>query len=147
MLTFSRSNSYLWQTQKRRLLPHVLSYLDIKVAEAFSFGSKVIVTPILLQCGWALLSMRQDFRLGSLLEDMFVNLGQNSKEPTKEFLTLYDLQARGLITLGENKKAVAVLEQVVKIKETTLAEDHPKRLTSQHTLASAYKANRQVKRQ
>jgi hypothetical protein len=43
------------------------------------------------------------------------------------------------------KEAVALLEQVVEIKEATLAADHPSRLASQHGLALAYRANGQVK--
>lgn len=33
----------------------------------------------------------------------------------------------------------------VKMREQTLAEDHPSRLTSEHVLASTYQANGQVK--
>src|SRR6266480_3266558 len=46
---------------------------------------------------------------------------------------------------GQVKEAVSLLEQVVKIREQTLAEDHPDRLASQHALAIAYGANGQVK--
>jgi Tfp pilus assembly protein PilF len=35
---------------------------------------------------------------------------------------------------------------VVSIREKTLAEEHPHRLTSQHTLASAYEVDGQIKR-
>ena len=40
---------------------------------------------------------------------------------------------------------MSLLEQVVKIQEHTLAEDHLDQLTSQHTLVGAYKENGQVK--
>jgi hypothetical protein len=43
------------------------------------------------------------------------------------------------------KEAVELLEHVVKVRETTLAENHPGRLASQHALAGAYQANGQVK--
>ncbi|KAF7505310.1 hypothetical protein GJ744_001013 [Endocarpon pusillum] len=46
---------------------------------------------------------------------------------------------------GQVKEALSLLEQVVKISEQTLAEDHPDRLASQHELARAYKANGQIK--
>ncbi|KFY25556.1 hypothetical protein V493_04584, partial [Pseudogymnoascus sp. VKM F-4281 (FW-2241)] len=46
---------------------------------------------------------------------------------------------------GQVKEAVELLQQVVKIREATLAEDHPDRLSSQHVLAGAYEANGQVK--
>ena len=38
-----------------------------------------------------------------------------------------------------------LLEHVVKVGDTTLAENHPSRLATQHVLASAYQANGQVK--
>jgi hypothetical protein len=46
---------------------------------------------------------------------------------------------------GLVKKAVELLEAVVKAEET-LAADHPSRLASQHALAIAYLADRQVQR-
>jgi tetratricopeptide (TPR) repeat protein len=46
---------------------------------------------------------------------------------------------------GQVKEAVLLLEQIVTIKEQTLAEDHPNRLASQHELAGAYQANGEVK--
>ena len=101
-------------------------------------ASKAVITPILLECGWELLNMRQDSRLGSLIQDTFLELGQNPDEPSEEFLPLYDLQARSLMNLGRNKEAVALLEQVVKISETTQPKTHPDRLASQHVLAGAY---------
>ncbi|OBT39283.1 hypothetical protein VE00_10598 [Pseudogymnoascus sp. WSF 3629] len=145
VLALSRFNIHIWRTQERRLLPHIQSFLDSKINRAFSLGPKAIVIPILLKCGWTLLDMRQDSKLGRLLKDIFVELGKKPEELSKEFLPLYDLQARSLVNLGHNKRAVELLEQVVKIKEATLAEDHPSRLASQHELAIAYQANGQVK--
>ncbi|KAF4458823.1 Nephrocystin-3 [Fusarium albosuccineum] len=52
---------------------------------------------------------------------------------------------RCLVTDGRIPDAVELLEHVVAIRETTLAENHPSRLTSQHELAGAYKANGQIK--
>jgi tetratricopeptide (TPR) repeat protein len=144
ILGFSRSNTRMWQEQERRLLPHILSYLDIEVKKAFGFASKAVVTPLVLKCGEALLNMRQDSRLGRLIQDTFLELGQTLTEPLEEFLPLYELQARSLMDLGKNKEAVALLEQVVKIRETTQAETHPDRLNLQHVLAIAYQANGQV---
>jgi tetratricopeptide (TPR) repeat protein len=45
---------------------------------------------------------------------------------------------------GQVKEAVALLEHVVAVQQV-LAEDHPRRLASQHVLARAYQANGQVK--
>ena len=99
------------------------------------FGPEAIIVPILLKCGWALLDMRQDSRLSNLLEDMFIKLSKNPEEASKKSLPLYYLQARSLSNIRKNKKAVALLEQVVAIKGTTLAETHPSRVASQRALA------------
>ena len=145
VLGFSRSNNYLWQAQERRLLPHIQSYLNINVKKAFSFATEATILPITLKCGWALLQMRQDSLLGRLLQDVFSQLSLISDQLSEEFLPLYDLQSRSLSNLGKSKEAVAILEQVVEIRQATLAEDHPARLNSQHELAMAYRANGQIK--
>ncbi|OBT53876.1 hypothetical protein VE04_06248 [Pseudogymnoascus sp. 24MN13] len=135
VLGFSHFNTSLWQTQDRRLLPHVLSYLDVKVKKVFDLASKEITTPIFLQCGWALLAMRQDTRLSQLIQDTFSELGQKVDEPSEDFLPLYDLQARSLIHLGRHEAARALLEQVIIIQETTLPKTHPDTLTTMSNLA------------
>ncbi|KAL9117774.1 MAG: hypothetical protein Q9187_005686 [Circinaria calcarea] len=144
VLALSRSNRHMWRTRERRLLPHIQSYLDIEIRRVLTFGTDATIIPILLQCGWALLKMRQDSRLGRVLDDMFVELKKNPEEVSAECLPLYELQARSLFNLGKSKRAVELLKQVVKIEET-LAVDHPDRLASQHALARAYKSNGQVK--
>ncbi|RYN52006.1 hypothetical protein AA0117_g13375 [Alternaria alternata] len=45
---------------------------------------------------------------------------------------------------GQVHKAVPLLQHVVKVREKTLAAEHPDRLRSQHALAIAYQADRQV---
>ncbi|KAH8674828.1 hypothetical protein BGZ60DRAFT_279597 [Tricladium varicosporioides] len=144
ILALSRADSAMWQKQERRLLPHLQSYLDIEIKRAFDFGSKALVIPILLKCGWVLLAMRQDLKLSSLLKEVFIEIGKSPNKPLKEFLPLYDLQARSLSNMGKSQMAVNLLEQVVQIHKTTLAETHPNRLASLHVLASAYQANGQV---
>jgi hypothetical protein len=89
--------------------------------------------------------MRQDIKLSYLLEDIFSELSKHPEKPSKESLPLYNLQARSLLNTKKSKKVVVLLEQVVKIKETTLAEDHPSRLASQYILAIVYEVNRQIK--
>jgi hypothetical protein len=143
MLALSRTDSTLWQDHERSLLPHLQSYLDVEMRSELS-GRGALVIPILLKCGWALLDMRQDLRLSQLLEDIFSELRRDPKKASKEFLPLYSLQARSLSNLGQSQTAVNLLEQVVEIGATTLAETHPHRLASQHALAIAYRDNGQV---
>jgi tetratricopeptide (TPR) repeat protein len=45
---------------------------------------------------------------------------------------------------GQVRKAVALLEHVVEVREKTLAAEHPDRLASQQVLAMAYRADGQV---
>jgi tetratricopeptide (TPR) repeat protein len=135
VLGLSRSNPRMWQTQERRLFPHVLSYLDLKVTKAFDLASKTIIISILLECGWALLGMRQDTRLSQLLQDMFLELRQKPDKPSEDLLPLYDLQARSLINLGRNKAAKELLEKVIRIRETTQPKTHPDTLTTMSNLA------------
>ena len=135
ILGFSRSNTRIWQTQERHLLPHFLSYSDLKVKKAFDFASKTVITSILLRCGWALLDMRQDRRLGQLLGDMFLELRQKPDKPSEDLLPLYDLQASSLLALGRNEAARGLLEQLLRMRQTTQPKTHPFMLTTMSNLA------------
>ncbi|KAM3068017.1 hypothetical protein ACMFMG_011064 [Clarireedia jacksonii] len=135
VIRFSRGNARMWQTQERRLLPHILSYLDLKVKNAFDFASKTIITSILLECGWALQNMRQDGRLDQLLKDMFLELRQKPDKPSEDLLPLYDLQATSLIDLGRNEAARGLLEQVIRIRQTTQPKTHPDTLMTMSNFA------------
>ncbi|KFX98191.1 hypothetical protein V490_02429 [Pseudogymnoascus sp. VKM F-3557] len=148
VLELSQFDIHTWQKQERRLLPHIQTFVDIWINREVSLRSKPIVIPIIIQCGYALQGMRQDMRpdskLHCLLKDIFAELGIKPEEFLKEFLPLYGLQARSLADIGHHGKAVELLEHVVKIKATALAEDHPNQLASQHELAVAYRSNGQV---
>ncbi|KAG7423139.1 Nephrocystin-3 [Fusarium oxysporum f. sp. raphani] len=52
---------------------------------------------------------------------------------------------RCLLVDGRVTEAVKLLERVVAIRETMLAENHPSRLASQHVLAGAYQSNGRIK--
>ena len=91
------------------------------------------------------LRMRDDSRLAQLLGGIFGELNADPKYPSMELLPLYDIAARNLHDLGRFEQAVELLEQVFKIKDITLTEDHPDRLASQHELASAYLSNGLIK--
>ena len=133
-----------WIIQQRHLRPQIQSFLDIKVKTALSLGSVSVILPILLECGWILYRIRDDSRLGKFLEDIYTELDVDPAKPSKEYIRVYSLDASNLINLGYPKKAVQLLEYVVKIEESVLPEDHSDRLTSQHQIASAYQDNGQV---
>ncbi|KAL6404711.1 hypothetical protein AUP68_11539 [Ilyonectria robusta] len=62
----------------------------------------------------------------------------------EEFTDLGFWVGRCLLVDGRITEAVRMFKKVVTIRERTLADTHPDRLASQHTLASAYLANGQV---
>ncbi|KAK2666255.1 Tetratricopeptide repeat [Fusarium oxysporum f. sp. vasinfectum] len=64
---------------------------------------------------------------------------------SKELCKLGYWVGRCLLVDGRVTEAVKLLEHVVAVQETTLAESHPDRLASQHALARAYRANGQIK--
>jgi tetratricopeptide (TPR) repeat protein len=145
MIAVSAFGTGLWQARGRQLRPHLHCFLDRSVMDMFSCGPQLMIVRILFYCGQSLLQFRDDVRLYALLSDIFGLLKVDSTTPRQEWLTLYDLAASNLLYLGKASEAVQSLEQVVKIREQILAEDHPSRLASQHELARAYQANGQVK--
>jgi hypothetical protein len=110
----------------------------------FSYGPRTAILPILLKCGWALNTMREDGKLESLLKGMCRVLQITPLEPSDKHRAVWDLAARNLGYMGDARRAVALLEHVVKVEETTLAETYPDRLASQHALVGAYDANGQT---
>ncbi|RYC80223.1 hypothetical protein BFJ63_vAg16890 [Fusarium oxysporum f. sp. narcissi] len=72
-------------------------------------------------------------------------LGQVEDNWSEELCKVGYWAGRCLLVDGRITEAVKLLEHVVAIKETTLAENHPDRLASQHELARAYRADGQIK--
>ncbi|KAL9109383.1 MAG: hypothetical protein Q9187_008171 [Circinaria calcarea] len=143
ILALSWWESEAWQVYERELRPHVKSYLTPRIESVFSYGFQRKILPINLKCGWILLQMRDDSQLASLLECVYRELGITPSNPSREHLPIY-LAAINLLYLGDSRQALELLEHVVKIRETTLAETHPDRLASQQVLARAYNANGQI---
>jgi tetratricopeptide (TPR) repeat protein len=145
ILALSMGNSETWQVYKRQLRLHVQSFLSPSVEAMFLFSPAGTILPILLKCGWALNTMREDRRLESLMQGIYKVLQITPSDPSQEHIRIWDLAARNVGYMGHARQAVALLEHVVKVRETTLAETHPDRLASQHALAIAYRANGQTK--
>ena len=146
-LALSLKEPEVSSTHKRQLRPHVHSYIRLYIPESDLPDYTEMIVPMPLTCAWFLDNMRDDKILANLLKQIFENLHIDSRSPSTKsirLLPLYDLQALNLQSMGHNKYALRLLEHVVKIRETTLSEDHPSRLASQHELAGAYKANGQI---
>lgn len=143
LLALSQGHSEAWQVYETQLRPHLQAFLSPSIEAMFSFGPPGTMLPILLTCGWALNTMREDSRLEALLEGLYKVLQIAPSDPSQEHMQIWDLSARNIRHMGHASQGVALLEHVVKVKETTLAETHPDRLASQHALALAYDANEQ----
>ncbi len=124
------------------------SYLNVYTSERDLPDLISKIAPMLLKCAMFLDEIRDDKMFANLLKRVFDDLSIDSRSPSIQsiyLLPLYDLQVKNLEHLGQAKYAVQLLEQVVKIREITLNEDHPDRLASQHSLARAYQANDQLR--
>jgi Tetratricopeptide repeat len=141
----AHSEGPLWQIHGRQLQSHIEALTAWEVANMFGVESPMLVTRVLVHCGWLLHTMRADVTLFVLMRKIFVRLKLDPLKCKRPWMGVYDLAAGNLINYSKAKEAVALLQEVVRIKEQSLAEDHPSRLASQHALAGAYKANGQVK--
>ena len=72
------------------------------------------------------------------MNNLLAHVGLDRRKVGERWLPAYELTARNLVHYGKVKEAVSLLEEVVKIREQTLAEDHLSRLASQHELATIY---------
>ncbi|KAL8847183.1 MAG: hypothetical protein Q9221_007768 [Calogaya cf. arnoldii] len=88
---------------------------------------------------------RVDTRLGKrwrrlfvLMNNLLAHVGLDRRKVGERWFPVYELTARNLVHYGKVKEAVSLLEEVVKIREQILAQDHPSRLASQHELATIY---------
>jgi tetratricopeptide (TPR) repeat protein len=145
IIALSQDESETWQVYEKQLRPHIQSFLSLSVEEISSFDLPDKMLPILLKCGWILNTMREDDKLKCLLEGVYRVIKITPLVPSQEHVQIWHLAARNLGYLGHARRAVGLLEHVVKVKETTLAETHPSRLASQHELAGAYDTNGQTK--
>ena len=146
LIAISRDDTELWRIRGRQLQPHLQALTSWGIGEMFTTEPPVMITCIVMNCGSLLYGMRDDATLFMLMHRLTGHLGLDRLTVDPKWLAVYDLTARNLINYGKSKEAVSLLEQVVKIQEGTLAEDHPHRLASQHVLAMAYRANGQVKK-
>ena len=135
-----------WEVPERLLQSHVEALTTWEAGTMFAEESSILVTRILVNCGWFLHKMRADTKLFMLMKKIYRWLKLDQSKVERSWLGFYYLAGRNLFNHGKPKDAVALLEEVVKIQEQSLAEDHPNRLASQHELAGAYQANGQVKK-
>jgi hypothetical protein len=76
--------------------------------------------------------MRDDAYLFVLLNNLLTHVELDKSTVSERWVGVYDLMARILANYGRLKDAMRLLDQVIEIRDRTLAEDHPDRLASQH---------------
>ncbi|ERF74884.1 hypothetical protein EPUS_09291 [Endocarpon pusillum Z07020] len=145
LMAVSRSDGELWRRRGRQLQPHMQTLTLWDSSKMFGSEPAMKITSILVDCGRLLYRMRDDARVFVLMNKLLAHLGLDGQKVEERWLVVYKLTAKNLINYGKVGKAVSLLEQVIKIKELTLAEDHPLRLASLHELAGAYQADGQIK--
>jgi Tetratricopeptide repeat len=141
LVALSSEDDIFWGRHRRQLQPHVQALTAWEVSKMFSSEPVMKITCILMKCGRLLYDMRDDAKVFVLMQSLLLHLGLDRQTVNRRWLGVYELTASNLINYGKSKEAVSLLEQVVKIRQQTLAEDHPARLASQHVLAGAYRAN------
>ncbi|KAF3492115.1 TPR repeat protein [Arthroderma uncinatum] len=144
MLALSYYKNSEWQPYRLSLQLHLQSFLQ-KEKKTYLPSLTTGDSQMFFQCCELMHDLRMDRLAEGTLNELFRKLNLDRNEPQEEFLSLYKLAGNILYYVGKIKEAVRLLEHVVKVRETTLAEDHPHRLTSQHELASVYQADGQIK--
>jgi tetratricopeptide (TPR) repeat protein len=145
VLTLSQDQTELWHMCETELRPHLQSFLSSSVQTMLSCGPQTMVLAVLLECGWALNTMREDGKLKQLLSGIYQALRIRPSDLTMEHVAIWELAARNLGYLGYPREAVRLLEHVVKTRKATLDESHLDQLASQHGLAVAYSDNGQIR--
>lgn len=134
------------QVYSRSFEVHIKALTDWPLTEIFSSEPRPLIARIIVKCGWRMNCIRADNHLFKLMQRTFVHLGLDRQNVDQAWMGLYDLLADNLLDCGSVKEAVILLEQLVNIREQTLAEDHYDLVKSQRALARAYRKNGKVKK-
>ncbi|KAL8973870.1 MAG: hypothetical protein Q9197_001888 [Variospora fuerteventurae] len=104
------------------------------------------VSSIIIACGWLLQVARDDAKVKDLIGNLLKFLNLDPLTVDTKWVNIYSFVVPNLLIFGKAQMAVFLLEQVVQIREQTLAEDNQDRLSSQHQLGRAYLDNGQVEK-
>lgn len=145
VVAFARQGGALSRAHDRPLQAHVESVVGWNMRTMFAGAPSDLVARVLVNCGWFLNQMRSDSKLFSLMSKLMTWLGLDETTVERRWLGLFELTSRNFANCGKLKKAIGLLEQVVRIRTQSLAVNYPSRLASQHTLGGAYQVNGQMK--
>jgi tetratricopeptide (TPR) repeat protein len=117
---------------------HVKSWVDEKTKNKVARCTQRTTVALIWSCSWMLVQMRDDSRLAILLQVLFRDNGLDMTQVQSSLVPLYHLLGQSHCFNGDYKGAVALMEQVVKMRQNTLHEENASRLTAEHLLALAY---------
>ncbi|OCT52689.1 hypothetical protein CLCR_09605 [Cladophialophora carrionii] len=146
VVAVSAIEAVMRRVNTRQLQPHLQAITSWEMGCAFQSEPPVMVTTILMKCGWLLERMRDDKTLFMLLDRLCSYLKLDKFRVDEDWLRLYFLIGRNLLEYGRVRDAANLLEEVARLLTKRFPEDHIVRLMSQHELARAYKANGQTEK-
>ncbi|EGD99965.1 hypothetical protein TESG_07293 [Trichophyton tonsurans CBS 112818] len=133
MLALSYYGNSEWQSYRLSLQLHLQSFLK-KQKKTYLRSLTTGDSQVFFQCCELMHKLRMDRLAERTLNELFQKLNLDRNEPQEEFLSLYELAGNIIYNVGKIKEAVQLREHVVKVREITLAEDHPNRLATQYML-------------
>ncbi|KAI4149286.1 MAG: hypothetical protein LQ341_001357 [Variospora aurantia] len=135
-----------WFKLGRQLHPHVRALTSLDMDVMFASEPSTKVPSIIIACGWLLEQARDDAKVKDLMDNLLKFLNLDPLTIDARWVNIYRPIAQNLLHFGKAQMTVFLLEQVVQIREQTLAEYNSDRLASQNELAIAYLENRQVEK-
>ncbi|CZR37581.1 uncharacterized protein FPRO_02158 [Fusarium proliferatum ET1] len=120
----------------------LLTYLPLAITKVFDMHSLVYMAIRL----WVVkndLEKEQSDAVIARLREVFLTDDWENRDLWRQYLP-HAIKLLRCADDGRVIEAVKLLEHVVEVRETMLAENHPSRLASQHALAGAYQANGQI---
>jgi hypothetical protein len=76
-MAFARGDGALWQARGRQLQSHVDVLTAWEFGTMFGVESPMLVTRVLVICGWLLYDMRADAKLFVLMNKLLAHLGSD----------------------------------------------------------------------
>ena len=141
ILALSCKGHYAYCPSFTLLQPHIRACVSCEIENYTQNMSEMEAAQLLFQFAYVLYRINDESSLSSLVHRIRLRLQDEADQEI--VLQVKVFTGRVYLRQGNFGGAVDVLKEVDKVREK-LADDHPDRLTSQHELASAYRANGQV---
>jgi hypothetical protein len=93
-----------WQAHRRQLQSHIEALTAWEVGTMFGAEPPMLVTHVLVNCGWLLNEMRADAKLFMLMMTIFTRLGLDWAKVEQSWIGIYNLLTRNLVHHGKIKE-------------------------------------------